>query len=71
MDNETLTRMLIELLELHERTSKLLNFIESNERFTILPQKCKDDLEEQLSHMGDYAEVLARRISWAFGNVSL
>lgn len=57
----------MELHALHDRTSRLLLFIES-EPFDLLPQPCQADLEEQFSHMVSYEEVLSRRISWACGN---
>lgn len=55
-------RMLVERYELYEKELALGRFINENPVFKELGEERQGLMEEQLSHMTKYREVLERRI---------
>lgn len=58
-------RMIAELKELAERTTKLAKFISENEMFKTLSEYEQKDMRDQLFHMNEYLGFLSSRLSRA------
>lgn len=58
-------RMIAELKELADRTTKLAKFISENEMFNKLSEHEQKDMRDQLFHMNEYLGFLSSRLSRA------
>lgn len=58
-------RMIAELKELADRTTKLAKFISENEMFKTLSEYEQKDMRDQLFHMNEYLGFLSSRLSRA------
>lgn len=58
-------RMIAELKELTDRTTKLAKFISENEMFKTLSEHEQKDMRDQLFHMNEYLGFLSSRLSRA------
>lgn len=58
-------RMIAELKELADRTTKLAKFISENEMFKTLSEHEQKDMRDQLLHMNEYLGFLSSRLSRA------
>lgn len=58
-------RMIAELKELADRTTKLAKFISENEMFKTLSEYEQKDMRDQLLHMNEYLGFLSSRLSRA------
>lgn len=58
-------RMIVELKELADRTTKLAKFISENEMFKTLSEHEQKDMRDQLLHMNEYLGFLSSRLSRA------
>lgn len=58
-------RMIAELKELADRTTKLTKFISENEMFNKLSEHEQKDMRDQLFHMNEYLGFLSSRLSRA------
>lgn len=58
-------RMIAELKELADRTTKLAKFISENEMFNKLSEHEQKDMRDQLFHMNKYLDFLSYRLSRA------
>lgn len=58
-------RMIAELKELADRTTKLAKFISENEMFKTLSEHEQKDMRDQLFHMNEYLGFLSSRLSRA------
>lgn len=56
-------RMIAELKELADRTTKLAKFISENEMFNKLSEHEQKDMRDQLFHMNEYLGFLSSRLS--------